>query len=289
MGRVTQAIIRKKRVLPAPGEVFVKRGDKVSSTTIVAKGKVRNPYIQSIRLDLKLGVDAGSVGPYLLKKVGNEVKKDEVIALHRSFFGRTKVCRASIDGSIEAFLPTSGQLLIRGAPIAIEVKAHIPGKVVEVLPEEGAVIEANAKSVEGVFGVGGETHGDVMLAVERPDEALMEAAIEEEHNGKIVVGGSTTTLEALRKAREVGAKAIIVGGVDEKDLTTLLGYELGFGITGNEALGTTLILTEGFGPRPMDEEIFNMLRSFQGKLACVDGTTQIRARMLRPEIIIPLG
>ena len=289
MGRVTQAIIRKKRVLPAPGEVFVKRGDKVSSTTIVAKGKVRNPYIQSIRLDLKLGVDAGSVGPYLLKKVGNEVKKDEVIALHRSFFGRTKVCRASIDGSIEAFLPTSGQLLIRGAPIAIEVKAHIPGKVVEVLPEEGAVIEANAKSVEGVFGVGGETHGDVMLAVERPDEALMEAAIEEEHNGKIVVGGSTTTLEALRKAHEVGAKAIIVGGVDEKDLTTLLGYELGFGITGNEALGTTLILTEGFGPRPMDEEIFNMLRSFQGKLACVDGTTQIRARMLRPEIIIPLG
>jgi len=289
MGRVTQAIIRKKRVLPAPGEVFVKKGDKVSSTTIVAKGKVRNPYIQSIRLDLKLGVDAGSVGPYLLKKVGNEVKKDEVIALHRSFFGRTKVCRASIDGSIEAFLPSSGQLLIRGAPIAIEVKAHIPGKVVEVLPEEGAVIEANAKSVEGVFGVGGETHGDVMLAVEKPDEALMEAAIEEEHNGKIVVGGSTTTLEALRKAREVGAKAIIVGGVDEKDLTTLLGYELGFGITGNEALGMTLILTEGFGPRPMDEEIFNMLRSFQGKLACVDGTTQIRARMLRPEVIIPIG
>ena len=289
MGRVTQAIIRKKRVLPAPGEVFVKKGDKVSSTTIVAKGKVRNPYIQSIRLDLKLGVDAGSVGPYLLKKVGNEVKKDEVIALHRSFFGRTKVCRASIDGSIEAFLPSSGQLLIRGAPIAIEVKAHIPGKVVEVLPEEGAVIEANAKSVEGVFGVGGETHGDVMLAVEKPDEALMEAAIDEEHNGKIVVGGSTTTLEALRKAREVGAKAIIVGGVDEKDLTTLLGYELGFGITGNEALGMTLILTEGFGPRPMDEEIFNMLRSFQGKLACVDGTTQIRARMLRPEVIIPIG
>jgi len=48
-------------------------------------------------------------------------------------------------------------------------------------------------------------------------------------------------------------------------------------------------LTEGFGPSPMNEEIFDLLRSFQGKLACVDGTTQIRARMLRPEIIIPLS
>jgi hypothetical protein len=289
MGRVTQAMIRKKRVLPAAGEVFVKKGEQVSPTTIVAKGKVRNPYIQGIRLDLKMGVDAASIKPYLLKKVGDEVKKDEVIALRRSFFGRTKICRAPIDGSVEAFLPSSGQILIRGAPIPIEVNAHIPGKIVEVIPEEGAVVEAKAKSVEGVFGVGGETHGEIMLTVERPDEALMEAAIEEEHRDKIVVGGSTVTLEALRRAREVGAKAVIVGGVDEKDLTTFLGYELGFGITGSEALGMTLILTEGFGPSPINEEIFDLLRSFQGKLACVDGTTQIRARMLRPEIIIPLS
>lgn len=289
MSRVTQAVVRKKRMLPAAGEVFVKKGERVSPTTTVAKGKVRNPYIQGIRLDLKLGVDAANVKPYLLKRVGDEVKKDDVIALRRSFLGRTKVCRASIDGSIEAFLPSSGQLLIRGAPIAIEVKAHIPGEVVEVIPEEGAVVETEAKSVEGVFGVGGETHGEIILAVEKPDEALMEAAIEKEHRDKIVVGGSTVTLEALRRAREVGARAVIVGGVDEKDLTSLLGYELGFGITGNEALGMTLILMEGFGPRPMDGEVFSLLRSFQGKLACVDGTTQIRARMLRPEVILPLS
>jgi len=289
MSRVTQAVIRKKRMLPAAGEVFVKKGERVSPTTTVAKGKVRNPYIQGIRLDLKLGVDAANVKPYLLKRVGDEVKKDDVIALRRSFLGRTKVCRASIDGSIEAFLPSSGQLLIRGAPIAIEVKAHIPGEVVEVIPEEGAVVETEAKSVEGVFGVGGETHGEIILAVEKPDEALMEAAIEKEHRDKIVVGGSTVTLEALRRAREVGARAVIVGGVDEKDLTSLLGYELGFGITGNEALGMTLILMEGFGPRPMDGKVFSLLRSFQGKLTCVDGTTQIRARMLRPEVILPLS
>jgi len=39
----------------------------------------------------------------------------------------------------------------------------------------------------------------------------------------------------------------------------------------------------------MDGEVFSLLRSFQGKLACVDGTTQIRARMLRPEVILPLS
>lgn len=30
MSRVTQAVIRKKRVLPAAGEVFVKKGERVS-------------------------------------------------------------------------------------------------------------------------------------------------------------------------------------------------------------------------------------------------------------------
>lgn len=225
----------------------------------------------------------------MLKEEGDEVKKDEVIAIRRAFFGRsTKICRSPTDGTIEAFSKKSGRLLIRGKPIPVEVKAHIPGSVVEVIPEEGAVVEARATLIHGVFGIGGEARGELFIAVGRPGEALTTEVIAEEHKGKILVGGSLVTLEALRKAAKMGVNGIITGSVDQKDLTEFLGYEIGMGVTGEENMGLTIIITEGFGIFPMEVDTFHLIKSHEGMKASIDGTTQIRQRMLRPEIIIPL-
>jgi len=101
------------------------------------------------------------------------------------------------------------------------------------------------------------------------------------------VGGSRVTLEALRKAVEVGVKAIVVGGIRHQDLTAFTHEEIGVAITGQEEVGLTLIITEGFGKMAMSHSTFNLLKSFDGYDACVNGTTQIRAGVLRPEIIIP--
>ncbi len=280
--------LKKIRRLPAPGEVLVKIGDRVQPDTLIARGRVRNTEVHEIRVDQKLGVDPFNLKVYLLKGEGDEVKKDEVIAIRRTFLGRsTKVCRSPVDGTIEAFSETSGKLLIRGAPLPVEVKAHVPGIVTEIIPLEGAVVECRASLMHGVFGIGGEAHGPLEVVAQSPDEVLTNGTITKEHSGKVIVGGSVATLEALRKAASAGVSAVIVGGVDEKDLTAFLGYEIGFGVTGSEKVGVTLIITEGFGANPMKEEYFRLLKAHGGRLACVDGTTQIRARMLRPEIILP--
>ncbi len=86
----------------------------------------------------------------------------------------------------------------------------------------------------------------------------------------------------------MGVSGVITGGVDQKDLTDFLGHEIGVGVTGGEKAGVTLLIMEGFGVYPMNERTFRLLRSHEGRQASVDGTTQIRQRMLRPEIIIPL-
>jgi hypothetical protein len=280
--------IQKPRRLPAVGEVLVKLGDAVKEDTIVARGRVRNPEIVEVRVDQKLGVDPYNLRGYMLKKEGDAVKKDEVIALRRSFFGKsTKVCRSPLDGAIEAFSESSGKILIRGDPIPVEVKAHIPGKVTELFPGEGAVVECKGSIARGVIGVGGETHGLLEVLADSPDEVLTNGSIDKTHSGKVVVGGALATLEALQKAASVGAAAVIVGGVDEKDLTEFLGYELGFGVTGQERIGFTLIVTGGFGANPMNKDVLTLFKEHVGDLTCVDGTTQIRTRMLRPEVIIP--
>src|SRR5262249_52268104 len=66
-----------------------------------------------------------------------------------------------------------------------------------------------------------------------------------------------------------------------------LGRDLGVAITGSEELGITLILTEGFGHLPMADRTWRLLQAQEGRAASVSGATQIRAGVMRPEIIIP--
>jgi len=280
--------IRKTRRIPVNGDVLVKVGDSVRPETVVARGIVVNPEIRKVIVYGQLGIDPGDLEKYMLKDDGDEVKKDEVIAIHRSFFGRsTRVCRSPVDGTIEAVSGSSGSVLIRGKPIPVEAKAHIPGKVVEIVAGEGAIIECRGTFMHGVFGIGGETTGELAIPVSRSNDDLTSELISGEHKGKIIIGGSSATVDALRKAVNTGVNGIVVGGVGQRDLTDFLGYEIGLGITGKEEVGLTLIITERFGTHPMDERIFDLLRSSEGKRASIDGSTQIRTRILRPEIILP--
>src|SRR5207244_10167136 len=73
------------------------------------------------------------------------------------------------------------------------------------------------------------------------------------------------------------------------DLGALLGYDLGVAITGTETVGFTLVLTEGFGRIPMARRTFELLRKLDGRKASISGATQIRAGVIRPEIIVPLA
>jgi len=127
------------------------------------------------------------------------------------------------------------------------------------------------------------------MAVSSPEEELTESLLAPHHTGKIVVGGAFVGTAALARARAVGVKGVVVGGMHDKDLRALLGYDLGVAITGTEQVGFTLILTEGFGRIPMARKTFELLRTLNGRKACVSGATQIRAGVIRPEIIVPLA
>ena len=67
-----------------------------------------------------------------------------------------------------------------------------------------------------------------------------------------------------------------------------MGYRLGVAITGTENLETSLVVTEGYGNIKMSERTYNLLKSHDGKFVSINGATQIRAGVIRPEIVIPL-
>ena len=95
--------------------------------------------------------------------------------------------------------------------------------------------------------------------------------------------------DAIKKATAVGAVGLVAGGVKDSDLTQFLGYEIGVAITGTEAIDLTMLVTEGFGYLNMAHRTFELLQSLSGKVASINGATQIRAGVIRPEIIAPLN
>jgi hypothetical protein len=148
-------------------------------------------------------------------------------------------------------------------------------------------IETRGSFIQGIFGIGGETVGTLHVCVDGPAEVLTEAKIGENARGKVLVGGSHVSTKVLRHAIQLGARAVVVGGFDDHDLREFLGYDLGVAITGSEEKGITLVVTEGFGEIPMAGRTFDLLKQCEGKKASVSGATQIRAGVLRPEIVVP--
>lgn len=282
------ASILKKRVLSLVGEVVVKKGQKVLAEDVIATAKMPG-NVHIINVINQLGITPAEVKEYMLKKEGEAVKKGEVIAETKPLikFFKTKVLSPA-EGVIENISDVTGQVILREPPKTIELRAYIDGVIQEVIENLGAEIFTYATFVQGIFGIGGERWGLLDFAVSSPDEVLTEDKIKKDFRDKIVVGGSQATLEALNKAREIGVKGIIVGGVDAQDIVKILGYDIGVAITGHENIDFTLILTEGFGRIPMAKRTFEILYARRGKKASINGATQIRAGVMRPEIIISL-
>ncbi|HTQ10566.1 MAG TPA: hypothetical protein VMI31_10880, partial [Fimbriimonadaceae bacterium] len=113
--------------------------------------------------------------------------------------------------------------------------------------------------------------------------------IQESDAGKILVGGSGITYDAIQKATDLGVIGLVAGGVKDGDLTKFLGYDIGVAITGQEQINLTIMVTEGFGYLTMAQRTFELLKSLEGKTASINGATQIRAGVIRPEIIVPLA
>ena len=282
------ATLRRERKLPLPGDVLVSEAQRVTAETIVARTQLPG-NVQTVNAANLLGVLPEDVEECLTKPIGSAVTKGETFAESRSFFGlfRSKV-HAPVKGTIESVSKITGQVLLREEPIPVEVDAYVDGIVVEVFPKSGVTVETRGAFIQGIFGVGGETCGELHVAVAGPDEPLEEKAIDAGSRGKILVGGTYVTTAVLRKAIAQGVKAVVVGGFDDYDLRQLLGYDLGVAITGSEELGITLIVTEGFGSIPMAARTFELLRSCEGRRVSVSGATQIRAGVQRPEIVAPL-
>lgn len=278
---------RVRRVLPIAGNLLVAVGDHVAPRDVVARTELPGD-VTPVNLANKLSISPTEVAAAMLKREGDAVSEGDVLARTKGLFGFFQAeYRSTVSGTLESISDVTGQIMIRGAPQPVEVCAYLQGDVVGELPGEGVEIEATVAFIQGIFGIGGEAFGPLRMACTRADEELTAERISEDMQGAVVVGGARMTGSAIQRARDVGAVAVVSGGMDDQDLRDALGYDLGVAITGSEHIGITLVITEGFGEIAMADRSFALLNSHAGEAVSVNGATQIRAGVMRPEIVIP--
>ncbi len=280
-------VLEKQRRLPLPGDILVSKGDRVSAEQVVARTNLPG-NVQTLNVAGLLGALPDEIEEAMLKKAGDSIKKDEVIAQSKGLFGLFKSqVKSPINGKIESISKITGQVILREPPIPVEVIGYIDGEVIEIIRSEGVTVKTMGSFIQGIFGIGGEIIGELAMAVDNPAQVLTEKEIDKSFKEKVIIGGSMVTFGALEQARKVGIKGIVVGGIEDQDLKRFMGYDIGVAITGSENVGLTLIATEGFGELRMADRTFGLLRSLAGRKASINGATQIRAGVMRPEVIVP--
>jgi hypothetical protein len=283
------AVVRKTRRLPLTGGVVVDVGQRVAASDVVARTDLPGK-VHLINFANVLGVLPTELDDALLVKEGDKIEKGQMLGEHRAFFGLSRAqVKSPIDGSLESVSRVTGQAVLREPPQPVEVTAYIDGVVVEEIPHEGVVVETKAALVQGIFGLAGEVNAPLVVLTDEPGGTLQASEIDPSHEGKIVVHGGRATLEAMRHAIELGVGGVVCGGFAYQDIKEILGYDVGVAVTGNEPLATTLVVTEGFGDIAMARATLELLARHNGEIASINGATQIRAGVIRPEVVIPLA
>lgn len=281
--------ILKERRLPLKGSVSASIGSEVKPDQIIARTDLPG-NVQMVNVANLLNVDAVDVKQVMLMDNGSKINKNDLLAETKGLFGFFKSnVKSPATGTVESISDVTGQVVIREAPLPVEIDAYIQGSVDEIIENEGVVIKSQGAFIQGIFGVGGESRGNIKVLTSSRGSELTAEMITSDHEGMILVGGSFISLDAYKKALTCNVAGVVVGGFNYYDLEQVLGYTLGVAITGSEDLVTSLVVTEGYGKIQMGQQTYDLLSESNGRLASINGATQIRAGVIRPEIIIPIS
>lgn len=279
----------RERILPMIGSVSVVEGQDVFPDTVIAES-ARPGELHIVRVSDALSLNPEDAMPCVTVEEGTKVSKGDVLAETSSMWGLLRSAVSSpVDGIVEFVTPATGHLGIREPSTRVEVPAYIQGKVRSIYEQRGALIATQAVFVQGIFGVGGEKTGIIHMLDVLPNDAVGLEHLPPDCRGKILIGGRSPSLEVLQKAKQEGAVGFVTASIDDLTLSNFVGYDIGIALTGDEDLSMSLIITEGFGAIGLNPTIQCLLGFCDGKLASINGATQVRAGAVRPEIVVSHG
>lgn len=216
----------------------------------------------------------------LLVNQGDKVRRGDFLFRKVGALGIGEVSLVSpVDGEVSMILNDRQTIILAYKSKSSVIPAFYKGRVSKVL-SDGVEIEGFGHLLQCVYGVGGEVYGPI-LNLKKYQSTLMPDDIQESMSGYILVGAKTITPSALKKAKQLGVKGIVVAHA-EVDCFGVLGFELTSNVSRD--IGFAFCLTERFSECNYQSRVIDFFESLDGSEASVNAKTQIRAGSLRPEI-----
>ena len=274
-----KTLIKKERILPLKGKVHVEEGVLVEANDVVASTEIPG-NVQMLNIANELNIDPDQVSDCMLCSLDEHIKKGQIIAQSKGLFGLFKSeVKSPLDGTIGNISDVTGQVIISEKPYPIEVDAYIPGKINNIFEKEGVLVSSYGMLIQGIIGIGSEKKGYIKIINNKDIDSS------EDISDNIIVMKSSLTYDFYEKLSGLEVQGVVCGGIDYNTLTKILKKPLGVAITGMEDT-ITIIVTEGFGEISMANRTYELLNKNNEKFASINGATQIRAGVMRPEIFI---
>ncbi len=263
--------IVRERLLPVSGNVLVRLQQKVGATDIVAETKwAREHVLLDVARTLQISPAAAE---RLVKcKVGDRLAAGTEVAKGKSLLARAvKVPR---EGTVVAV--GGGQVLLEVGESKVELRAGIPGTVVEVMPGRGVVIQTAGSLIQGIWGNGKVDTGVLVNVMDSPEDVLTESKMDVNLRGSILLGGIVKDANTLHAAADLPARGLIISSLFPSLISTA------------REMKYPIVVTDGFGSLPMNSAAYRLLSTNAKREVIINAEVYNRYTGARPEVIIPL-
>jgi len=263
--------IVRERVLPVAGKVNVNTNQKVNPTDVVAEANFAREHVL-IDVARTFGVSAKNADKMIKVQEGDRVTQGAVVAENGGFLSRSiKAPRAG-----RVMVAGGGQVLMEVGDARVEVRAGLPGVVMRVIPERGAVIRTVGALIQGTWGNGRVDNGLMTSLIEKEDDVLTPDRMDVSLRGSVILGGHVGDIETLRVAAEMTMRGLIISSLHYSLIQPAL------------QLRFPILVLDGFGTMPMNSAAFKLLTSNNKREVTVNAEFPDRYSGGRPEAVIPL-
>jgi hypothetical protein len=263
--------IRRERILPVPGRVVVRRGQKVNPTDVVAQANMRPKHIL---LDVArgLGVQPADIKEYIQRAAGEHVNEGDLIAGPVGLARR--VVRAPHSGRV--MLIRTGKVLFEVDSSPFQLRAGLAGLVVSLIPERGVVIEGTGALIQGVWGNGCVDYGILHVLAKMPEDLLTPEQLDNSLRGSVIMAGFCGDNKVFQTAAELPLRGLILSSMSSSLIPEANRMEY------------PIIVIEGFGLLPMNSAAFKLLTTSDRREVSLNAVALNRFTNTRPEVVIPL-
>lgn len=266
------ATIRRKRLLPIPGSVLVRRGQKVHGDDVIAEVDLNVRHL-IFDVERMLKVSGDKMESYIHCKVGDFFDAGDILAGPIGVF--RKVIRVPEKGVVVAI--SEGQILFEIQQEVHQVKAGFNGEIVELVPDRGAIIETTGILIQGVWGNQKVNAGLLINKITSPDDMLTVSQVDDPNlRGTVVIGNYCDDPEVITVAENLSLKGLALGGMSPK-LKELA-----------ENASIPIILIEGFGKRVINSIALKLLSGKNNQEISINAEKWNRYTGNRPELVIPI-